>query len=115
MDGYHGDTSATYLVGNVDKPGKELVERTKEALDEAIAICGPGVPLNRIGKTIQAIADRHGYTISEQFSGHGIGKEFHCLPLIYHHGNFLWCLGYSRVNVFFGIVFYNIELLADAT
>jgi methionyl aminopeptidase len=88
LDGFHGDTSATYLVGNVDKPGKELVERTKEALDEAIAICRPGVPLNRIGKTIQAIADRHGYTVSEQFSGHGIGKEFHCLPLIYHHGNF---------------------------
>ncbi|KAG0290531.1 Methionine aminopeptidase 1D, chloroplastic/mitochondrial [Linnemannia gamsii] len=87
LDGFHGDTSATYLVGVVDKSGKELVDRTKEALDEAIAICRPGVPFNQIGKTIQAIADRHGYTVSEQFSGHGIGKEFHCLPLIYHHDN----------------------------
>lgn len=86
MDGYHGDTSATFLVGNVDKAGKELVERTQESLDEAIAICKPGVPLNQIGKTIQKIADRYGYSVSEQFSGHGIGKEFHCLPLIYHHG-----------------------------
>ncbi|KAF9980890.1 hypothetical protein BGZ75_007864 [Mortierella antarctica] len=87
LDGYHGDTSATFLVGNVDQAGRELVERTKESLDAAIAICGPGVPLNRIGKTIQAIADRYGYSVSEQFSGHGIGKEFHCLPLIYHHDN----------------------------
>lgn len=86
LDGYHGDTSATFLVGNVDQAGRELVERTKESLDAAIAVCGPGVPLNRIGKTIQGIADRYNYTISEQFSGHGIGKEFHCLPLIYHHG-----------------------------
>ncbi|KAF9195349.1 hypothetical protein BGZ50_004725 [Haplosporangium sp. Z 11] len=87
VDGYHGDTSATFLVGNVDRPGRELVERTKESLDEAIAICRPGVPLNRIGKTIQAIANRYGYSVSEQFSGHGIGREFHCLPLIYHHDN----------------------------
>ncbi|KAF9112766.1 Oxysterol-binding protein- protein 3 [Mortierella sp. AM989] len=87
LDGYHGDTSATFLVGNVDRPGRELVERTRESLDAAIAICGPGVPFNKIGKTIQSIADRHGYSVSEQFSGHGIGKEFHCLPLIYHHDN----------------------------
>ncbi|KAG0076070.1 Methionine aminopeptidase 1D, chloroplastic/mitochondrial [Podila epicladia] len=87
LDGYHGDTSATFLVGNVDKAGKELVERTQESLDEAIAICKPGMPLNQIGKTIQKIADRYGYSVSEQFSGHGIGKEFHCLPLIYHHDN----------------------------
>jgi len=88
LDGYHGDTSATFLVGSVDQAGQELVERTKESLDEAIAICRPGVPFNQIGKTIQAIADRYGYSVSEQFSGHGIGKEFHCLPLIYHHGEF---------------------------
>ncbi|KAI8360354.1 peptidase M24, structural domain-containing protein [Mortierella sp. GBAus27b] len=87
LDGYHGDTSATFLVGNVDQAGRDLVERTKEALDAAIAVCGPGVPLKRIGKTIQDIADGYHYTISEQFSGHGIGKEFHCLPLIYHHDN----------------------------
>ncbi|GJJ77940.1 methionyl aminopeptidase [Entomortierella parvispora] len=87
LDGFHGDTSATFLVGNVDEAGVALVERTKEALDQAIAICAPGVPLNNIGKTIQALADKYGYSVSEQFSGHGIGKEFHCLPLIYHHDN----------------------------
>ena len=86
MDGFHGDTSSTFLVGDVDQAGVALVERTKEALDQAIAICAPGVPLNNIGKTIQVLADQHGYSVSEQFSGHGIGKEFHCLPLIYHHG-----------------------------
>ncbi|KAF9975267.1 Methionine aminopeptidase 1D, chloroplastic/mitochondrial [Actinomortierella ambigua] len=87
LNGYHGDTSATFLVGNVDRPGRDLVDRTKEALDKAIAICKPGVPFNQIGKTIQGVADKYGYTISQEFSGHGIGKEFHCLPLIFHHDN----------------------------
>lgn len=100
LDGYHGDTSATFLVGNVDKAGKELVERTQESLDEAIAICKPGVPLNQIGKTIQKIADRYGYSISEQFSGHGIGKEFHCLPLIYHHGELICVFFTSFVQAY---------------
>ncbi|KAG0225107.1 Methionine aminopeptidase 1D, chloroplastic/mitochondrial [Actinomortierella wolfii] len=68
LNGYHGDTSATFLVGNVDKPGRDLVERTKEALDKAIEICAPGVPFNQIGKTIQAVADKYGYTISQEFS-----------------------------------------------
>ncbi|KAG0326083.1 hypothetical protein BGZ99_010137 [Dissophora globulifera] len=87
LEGYHGDTSATFLVGDVDQAGRDLVERTKESLEAAIAICGPGVPLHRIGKTIQDVADKYGYTISEQFTGHGIGREFHCLPLIHHYEN----------------------------
>ncbi|KAF7729775.1 Methionine aminopeptidase 1D, chloroplastic/mitochondrial [Apophysomyces ossiformis] len=85
LDGYHGDTSATFLVGQVDDRGRALVECTKEALESAIAICGPDVPLKEIGRVISDHAEKHGYTVSDEMSGHGIGEEFHCFPLIYHH------------------------------
>ena len=49
----HGDLSETYLVGEVDKEGKELVEVTKQCLNEAISICGPGQHLQKIGQTIR--------------------------------------------------------------
>ncbi|KAG2179409.1 hypothetical protein INT44_006255 [Umbelopsis vinacea] len=90
LDGYHGDTSATFLVGDVDEPGRALVGCTKEALDLAIAACGPGVPFNEIGRVISVSSDcaaKQSFSISEELSGHGIGQNFHCLPLIYHHAN----------------------------
>ncbi|KAI7907476.1 peptidase M24, structural domain-containing protein [Cokeromyces recurvatus] len=87
LNGYHGDTSATFLVGNVDEKGKALVECTKECLDKAISICGPNVPYKEIGRVICEHATKFGYSVSDELSGHGIGSEFHCLPLIYHHLN----------------------------
>lgn len=104
LKGYHGDTSATFLVGdNVDEKGKDLVECTRESLDMAIKLCGPNVPYKEIGRVIRFIqihtfyfffpngicseyAHKYGYSVSDELSGHGIGKEFHCHPLIYHHG-----------------------------
>ncbi|KAI8062107.1 methionine aminopeptidase, merops subfamily M24 [Gongronella butleri] len=87
FDGFHGDTSATFLVGDVDQQGRDLVACTKEALDKAIAICGPDVPLTEIGRVISELAAKNGYSVSDELSGHGIGREFHCHPLIYHHIN----------------------------
>ncbi|CAO3658008.1 unnamed protein product [Rhizopus stolonifer] len=88
LKGYHGDTSATFLVGNnVDDKGKALVECTKECMDMAIKLCGPNVPYKEIGRVISEHAQKHGYSVSDELSGHGIGKEFHCHPLIYHHEN----------------------------
>ncbi|KAI9493844.1 peptidase M24, structural domain-containing protein [Zychaea mexicana] len=87
LNGYHGDTSATFLVGNVDTRGRELVTCTQECLEKALAICGPGVPLSEIGQVICDHADTGGFSVSEELSGHGIGTEFHSLPLIYHHRN----------------------------
>ena len=52
VDGFHGDLSETYLVGKVDENGKILVNVTKQCLEEAIAICGPGKHLKSIGKKI---------------------------------------------------------------
>jgi methionyl aminopeptidase len=85
--GFHGDCSATFLVGSVDEEGKRLVEVTKEALQRAIDVCGPGVPFNMIGKTISILARKEGYTVSKAYCGHGIGRRFHELPLVYHHYN----------------------------
>ncbi|CAO3590040.1 unnamed protein product [Absidia cylindrospora] len=87
LDGFHGDTSATFYVGQVDNEGQALVECTKESLRKAINICGPNVPLNEIGRVISDHASANGYSVSDELSGHGIGREFHCLPLIYHHVN----------------------------
>lgn len=85
--GFHGDTSATFLVGEVDDEGRRLVDVTREALQRAIEICGPGVPLNMIGKTISILAKKEGYTVSRSYCGHGVGRRFHELPMVYHHYN----------------------------
>ncbi|KAH9060997.1 methionyl aminopeptidase [Lactarius vividus] len=87
LDGYHGDTSRTFLVGNVDEAGKELVATTSEALDAGMAVCGPGQPFKSIGQAIHNLADRRGYSVSTQFTGHGIGEVFHRSPWILHHRN----------------------------
>ncbi|KAJ1905193.1 hypothetical protein IWQ60_012331 [Tieghemiomyces parasiticus] len=86
-DGFHGDTSRTFMVGGVDAIGRELVNTTREALDAAVAICRPGVPFNRIGDVISKIARARGLSVSQQLAGHGIGAGFHMAPSILHHVN----------------------------
>ncbi|WVQ99433.1 methionine aminopeptidase, type I [Kwoniella sp. CBS 9459] len=85
--GYHGDNSATFLLPDVDKPGRELVEATQEALDVGIRACGVGRRYKDIGAEIEDFARRHGFSVNAQFSGHGIGKRFHQPPWIFHIRN----------------------------
>lgn len=87
LNGYHGDTSATFLCGNVDDEAKKLVQVTKECLYNAISICAPGVEFNRIGKTIQNHADKFQFGVVRQFVGHGVGRIFHSDPVILHCRN----------------------------
>ncbi|CAL1700002.1 unnamed protein product [Somion occarium] len=90
LDGYHGDTSRTFLVGNVDDIGKSLVAVTNEALDAAIQACGPGQPFKGIARAIHNILQSHGsgqWCVSPQFTGHGIGRMFHRPPWILHDLN----------------------------
>ncbi|CAK9221328.1 unnamed protein product [Sphagnum troendelagicum] len=87
LNGYHGDTSKTFYCGTVDDDAKQLVEVTREALDKAIAICGPGVEFKKIGATINEIADRYRYGVVEHFVGHGVGAVFHSAPSILHNRN----------------------------
>ncbi|KAK9713516.1 hypothetical protein RND81_06G032400 [Saponaria officinalis] len=87
LNGYHGDTSATFFCGEVTDEAKKLVQVTKECLDKAIAICGPGVEYKKIGKTIHDHADKYRYGVVRQFVGHGVGRVFHADPVIQHFRN----------------------------
>ncbi|RCV08468.1 hypothetical protein SETIT_1G329200v2 [Setaria italica] len=90
LNGYHGDTSATFLCGDVDDEAKKLVQVTKECLDKAISICAPGVEIKRIGRTIQDHADKFKFGIVRHFVGHGVGKVFHAEPVVLHFRNNEW-------------------------
>jgi methionyl aminopeptidase len=84
-DGVHGDTDATYLVGDVDEESRLLVERTREALDRAIKAVRPGRRLNVIGRVIESYAKRFGYGVVRDFTGHGIGTTFHSGLIVPHY------------------------------
>ena len=86
IDGFHGDTSRTFCVGNVSVKAKKLVETTKEALDRSIKILKPGVHLGDIGNNIQNYVEDKGYSVVRDFCGHGVGREFHEEPNILHYG-----------------------------
>jgi methionyl aminopeptidase len=83
-DGFHGDSNKTFLIGEVSNEVSDLVSRTKEALDRAIAVCMPGRPINVIGRTIESYAKRFNYGVVRDFTGHGIGEAFHSGLVIPH-------------------------------
>ncbi|KAJ2161638.1 hypothetical protein GGF46_001320 [Coemansia sp. RSA 552] len=85
--GFHGDTSSTFGVGDVDDQGVALMDTTKEALDRGIGACRPAQSLEEIGRRIGSLARARGYSISEDLTGHGVGRNFHQNPLVYHHEN----------------------------
>jgi methionyl aminopeptidase len=85
IDGVHGDTDATFLVGEVAEEDRLLVERTEEALRRAIAAVRPGRPINVIGRVIESYARRFGYGVVREFTGHGIGTAFHSGLVIPHY------------------------------
>jgi len=80
----HGDTNATFLVGNVDDESRLLVERTREATLRGIRAAKPGRAVNVIGRVIETYARRFGYGVVRDFTGHGIGTAFHSGLVIPH-------------------------------
>ena len=87
LDGVHGDTNATFLVGEVDEASRKLVEVTRECLEHGIAAVKPGGKVRDIGKAIQLHAEGNGYGVVRAFVGHGIGRAFHSDPQVYHYDN----------------------------
>ncbi len=87
LDGVHGDTNATFCVGDVDEPSRRLVQVTRECLDRGIAAVRPGGTVRDIGRAIQSHAEGQGYGVVRAFVGHGIGRSFHCEPQVYHYDN----------------------------
>jgi methionyl aminopeptidase len=84
-DGVHGDTDATYLVGEVDEESRLLVERTREAMMRGIKAVRPGRQINVIGRVIESYAKRFGYGVVRDFTGHGINSTFHSGLVIPHY------------------------------
>ncbi|HEU4910467.1 MAG TPA: type I methionyl aminopeptidase [Actinomycetes bacterium] len=85
VGGVHGDTDATYLVGDVAEEDRLLVERTREALARAIKAVRPGRPISVIGRVIESYARRFGYGVVRDFTGHGIGTAFHSGLVVPHY------------------------------
>jgi methionyl aminopeptidase len=85
LDGVHGDTNATYLVGQVDEASRRLVDVTRECLDKGIAAVVPGRPFSDIGRAIEEHATANGYQVVRAFVGHGIGEQFHTDLQIPHY------------------------------
>tara|TARA_Y100000591_G_scaffold329293_1_gene357568 strand:+ start:733 stop:1488 length:756 start_codon:yes stop_codon:yes gene_type:complete len=85
-NGWHGDTSRTFEIGNVSIKAKKLVKATYDAMMKAISILKDDVHLGDIGYTIQNFVEVQGYSVVQDFCGHGIGKSFHEEPNILHYG-----------------------------
>jgi methionyl aminopeptidase len=86
VDGWHGDTNRTYLVGNVGVKARRLVEVTYEAMMRGIAQARPGNTIGDIAHAIQSFAEQHRYGVVRDFCGHGIGRLFHDAPEVVHAG-----------------------------
>jgi methionyl aminopeptidase len=85
LDGYHGDTSRTFYVGEPSPEVRQLVETTYECLVLGIEAVKPGARIRDIGRAIQAHAEERGYSVVRDFVGHGIGKVFHTAPQVAHY------------------------------
>jgi methionyl aminopeptidase len=85
-DGFHGDTSKTFFVGEAPIKAKRLVKITQECLYLGIGQVKPGARLGDIGHAIQKHAEANGFSVVQEFCGHGIGRGFHEDPQVLHYG-----------------------------
>ena len=86
LDGWHGDTSRMFEVGEVRLKARRLIEVTYEAMMRGIAAVRPGGTTGDIGFAIQSFAEAHRYSVVRDFCGHGLGRVFHDSPSILHFG-----------------------------
>lgn len=85
-DGFHGDSSRMYYVGEPSIQARRLCDVTYECMWIGIAHVRPGTRLGDIGAAIQSHAEKHGFSIVREFCGHGIGRKFHEDPQVLHYG-----------------------------
>ncbi len=117
-EGYFGDTSATFFIGDVSDEARTVVEISRKCLDLAIAEVREGARLGDIGAAIQEYAEARGHSVVRAFVGHGIGKVFHEAPQVSHVGK-----RGSGLRLKAGMVFtiepminvggYEVEVLSD--
>ena len=85
-DGWHGDTSRMFVVGDCSVKAKKLIKVTYEAMMEAIKTIKANINIGNIGYTIQKKVEAEGFSVVRDFCGHGIGKKFHESPNVLHYG-----------------------------
>lgn len=85
LEGFHGDTNGTVVVGSGTQEVKDLIERTHEAMMRGIRAALPGREVNIIGRAIESYAKRFGYGVVKEFTGHGVGSSFHTGLIIPHY------------------------------
>jgi len=85
-DGWHGDTSRMFIVGDASIAARRLCAMTYDAMWHGIVHVKPGVRLGDIGHAIQRFAEGHGFSVVREFCGHGIGRNFHEEPQVLHYG-----------------------------
>lgn len=85
LDGYHGDSNKTFIVGEVSPEVASLVENTRTALQRGMQAVAAGRPVNVIGRAIESYAKRFGYGVIRDFTGHGVGESFHSGLVIPHY------------------------------
>ncbi len=86
LDGWHGDSSRMYPVGNISRKAQRLIDVTYEAMMRGIAAARPGATTGDIGHAIQTFAEENRCSVVRDFCGHGLGKLFHDAPNILHYG-----------------------------
>jgi len=86
-DGFHGDTSKMFVIGEASIRARRLVAVTQEAMYSGIERVRAGALLSDIGRAIQHHAEAHGYSVVREFCGHGIGREFHEEPQVLHYSD----------------------------
>lgn len=86
VDGWHGDTSRMFYVGDVSVRAKRLIQVTYDALMMGIEQVRPGKTTGDIGHVIQTYAESQGFSVVREYCGHGLGKVFHTAPNILHFG-----------------------------
>ena len=86
MGGVYGDACYTFAVGNVAPGVRKLVDTARDCLDAGLAAVKPGARMGDIGEAIQKLAEGRGFGVVREYTGHGIGKNLHEEPTVYHHG-----------------------------
>ena len=86
VDGWHGDSSRMYAVGDIPRRAERLIEVTYEALRRGVAAARPGATTGDIGHAIQSYAEAERCSVVRDFCGHGLGRMFHDMPNILHYG-----------------------------
>ncbi len=86
-DGFHGDTSQMFVVGETSLKARRLVDTAYECLIAGIALVRPGARLGDIGAAIQTLAESRNFSVVREYCGHGIGRIFHEEPQVLHYGN----------------------------